>query len=268
MVRNMSMSMQHRLSSIFVPLTLLTCTCCIQTRRPALQVQDERNIEQISRAYKLAVNDRQKRDIVIRAMDAGLIRRDASFDVVRQVCNGDIDAGRNEDGALHNVVWFIHVRYVVPDGQPWCDGWTLYVRHVGTRITDLRLSDTRQLRRGPYPGYELCKRYSLDELASMYAAAQNDRARRDVVLAAMDCDIVRLHGPLESLKRICGGDFDEGRPDERGVFDGLVDFGRAGRDTTEPARDAAQPVADTWFLTIEHSHDQITGYSLSNVRAQ
>ena len=269
MVRNMPMNSLRPVCMgivLFAPLAVGGCQR--SGNRSSIELTEGPTLAQLAQAYRRAINDRQKRDIVISAIDKGLIRVGGALGVVREVCTGDrLGQGwKDETGVVTSVVHFIPVRGTDPLSEPICDGWTFAVRHAQDRICGFSLSDTQQVRGGPYPGYDTYKRYTAEQLASAYRVAVDDRARRDIVIAAMDSDLVRLHGPLDALRQICGDDFDEGLPDERDVLHGLVDFGRRKAGESGTGGGASQQGRDTWYLKISHFQNRIMSYSLSNVR--
>ena len=108
--------------------------------------------------------------------------------------------------------------------------------------------------------------HTLASVAAAYrTAGEDDRAKRDLCIAAIDAGIIAPGVPLAVIDQLCGSDFDRsvGRR-ENGLEYGIVHFHPPFPNYTTDEGQVAAGGYVGWYMIVEYSGTWIENYSLSN----
>ncbi len=181
---------------------------------------------------RMSSRDAARRDLFVRAFDAGYLICGAPYENARRLFGHTMSEMVSDLPDVEQPYCCVSFLSIVPAGVSSTGevgtaasrGWEGYIYHKNGQILGVMIKNTHKMI-SPEPREH--DTATFETLAECYRLAASATIRRELCLRAIDAGYIRTGNPLETVRSLCGPDFREAiGKDEYGEEYGVVRFGR------------------------------------------
>ena len=229
--------------------------------------KDDAAIKELQALYRAEKTEHGRRAIALRAVDAGLVRRDARLFTIDQVFGTHFEAKITSPR-----FWGFKSDRILFADQPAAPtpkgdiavaigdvGWYMVVEYSSSGVVQNFYLST--LHKGLSIRGDREVSISTEELRRLYFTARSETERRDVCLRAIDEGVIQTFGPVKvgTVDALFGTQFSSNLPPDAESRQGIIDFA----DSPSPASKGAYG----WYLAVGYFSDgSISNYYVSKVK--